>query len=129
MPSFFRRPNTAVVVTVSERQFGWATVLDLEGDITAGEGTAALRRETRRLITEGRVDIVLNLARVRYIDSSGLGEMVAAQTAARRGGGQVALLAPTPNVREVLKVTRLASVFDVYEDEAGSLRGMSGGRG
>ena len=128
MRNYFRRVNTATVVTVSERQSGLVTVLDLEGDLTFGDGTATLRRVTRRLIAEGRPDILLDLARVRYIDSSGLGEMVAAQTAARRAGGQVALLAPTPNVREVFEMTRLVQVFDIYPDEPAALRGMSGGQ-
>src|SRR5918993_5936654 len=90
-------------VACGERQSGRVTILDLEGGITFGGGTAALRRETRRLLAEGRPDILLDLARVRYVDSSGLGEMVAALLAARRAGGQVALLAPTPNVREVFE--------------------------
>ena len=111
-----------------ERRVGRVTILDLEGDVTLGEGTAGLRRETRRLIDEGQVYILLDLARVRYVDSSGLGEMVAAQSAARRAGGQVALLAPTPNVREVFEMTRMAQVFDIYADEAGALRGMAAGR-
>ncbi len=128
MRNYFRRDNTEAVVTVSERQSGLVTVLDLEGDLTSGDGTATLRRVTRRLIAEGRPDILLDLARVRYIDSSGLGEMVAAQTAARRAGGQVALLALTPNVREVFEMTRLVQVFDIYPDEPAALRGMSGGR-
>ncbi|MDQ3255305.1 MAG: STAS domain-containing protein [Acidobacteriota bacterium] len=117
------------VVTVGERQCGLATILDLEGNVTFGEGTATLRRDTRRLIAEGRVEIVLNLAGVRYVDSSGLGEMVAAQTAARRCGGRVALLGLSPNVRGLFEMTRLVDVFDVYEDEPSALRGMSGGRG
>ena len=104
------------------------TILGLEGNVTFGDGTAALRRETRRLIAEGRPDLLLDLSRVRYVDSSGLGEMVAAQLAAHRAGGQVALLAPTTSVREVFEMTRLVQVFDVYADEASALRGMSGGR-
>ena len=115
-------------VTVGERRFGRATVLDLEGGVTFGEGTATLRRETRRLIAEGRVEIVMNLAGVRYVDSSGLGEMVAALLAARRAGGQVALLGLSSNVREVFEMTRLVEVFDIYADEAGALRGMAAGR-
>ena len=114
--------------SVGERHFGRVTILDLEGDVTINAGTSALRRETRRLIAAGRPEILLNLARIRYVDSSGLGEMVAAQLAARRPGGRVALLAPPPNVREVFKVTRMAQVFDIYEDEASALRVMGAGR-
>jgi anti-sigma B factor antagonist len=107
-----------------ERQVGRVTILDLEGGITFGGGTADLRQQTRRLIAEGRTDILLNLAGVRYVDSSGLGEMVAAQTAARRVGGRVAVLSPSANVRELLKVTALTGVFDIYEDESAAIAGM-----
>ena len=128
MRNYFRAVNAVAVVTVSERQCGRATILDLEGNVTFGEGTATLRKETRRLIAEGRVFILLNLAGVRYVDSSGLGEMVAALTAARRGGGRVSLLGLSPNVRALFEMTRLVSAFDIYEDEAGALRGMVTGR-
>lgn len=128
MRNYFWTGNTATTLAVSERRFGQMTVLDLEGSVTLGDGTATLRRETRRLTAEGRPDILLNLSRVRYVDSSGLGEMVAAQAAARRAGGRVALLGLSPNVREVFAVTRLLTVFDIYDDEAGALRGMDGGQ-
>ena len=128
MRNYFTGANTVAVLTVSERRSGQMTVLDLEGSVTLGDGTATLRRETRRLIAEGRADILLNLSDVRYVDSSGLGEMVAALAAARRAGGRVALLGLSPNVREVFAVTRLLTVFDIYEDEAGALTGMGTGR-
>ena len=112
-----------------ERQVGRVTILDLEGSVTVCDGRDELRRETRRLIASGRPHLLLDLSRVRYVDSCGLGEMVAAQLAARRAGGRVALLSPTPNVREVLGVTRLGQVFDIYEDEAVALREMGGERG
>ena len=112
-------------VRCGERRLGRVTILDLEGSITFGVGTSALRRETRRLIAEGRADILLDLSRVRYVDSSGLGEVVAALAAARRVGGRVALLGLSPNVGEVFEVTRLVAVFDIYDDEAGALNGMN----
>jgi anti-sigma B factor antagonist len=128
MPDYLRGVNTVAGVTVSERRSGRVTILDLEGGITFGEGTAALRRETRRLIAEGRPDILLNFSRVRYVDSSALGEMVAAQAAARRDGGRVGLLRLSPNVREVFEMTRLVRVFDIYQDEPSAVREMSGGQ-
>jgi len=115
-------------VECGERQSGRVTILDLEGNVTIGEGTATLRREMRHLIAEKRPDILLNFARVRYVDSSGLGEMVAAQTTARRAGGRVALLSLPQNVREVFEVTRLVRVFDIYDDEPSAVRGMAAGR-
>lgn len=128
MRNYLRSVNAVAVVNVKERRFGRVTILDLKGGVTIGEGTATLRRETRRLIGEGRPDLLLNLSGVRYVDSSGLGEMVAAQAAARRAGGRVALLGLSPNVREVFEVTRLLTIFDIYEDEAVALRGMDGGQ-
>ena len=112
-------------IACGERHSGRVTILDLTGAVTVGDGTATLRRETRRLIAAGSPDLLLNLARVRYVDSSGLGEMVAAQLAALRAGGQVALLALAPNVREVFEMTRLVQVFDIYADEASAVKGMS----
>ena len=88
MRNYFQGVTTLPAVTVGERHVGRVTILDLEGDVTINAGTTALRRETRRLIAAGRPDLLLNLARVRYVDSSGLGEMVAAQLAARRAGGR-----------------------------------------
>jgi anti-anti-sigma factor len=65
---------------------------------------------------------------VRYVDSSGLGEMVASQTAARRVGGRVAVLSPSANVRELFEVTALTGVFDIFEDEAAAVEMMAAGR-
>jgi anti-sigma B factor antagonist len=114
-------------VTISERHAGRVTILDLKGSVTVCGGTDTLRQEARRLIATGRPDLLLNLSCIRYVDSCGLGEIVSAQLAARRAGGQVALLAPAPNVREVFEVTGLAQVFDIYADEASAVRGMGGG--
>ena len=72
MPNYLRGVNTKAGVAVSERQSGMVTILGLEGNVTFGDGTAALRRETRRLIAEGRADLLLDLSRVRYVDSSGV---------------------------------------------------------
>ena len=112
----------------NERQVGGVMVLDLEGGITFGGGTADLRQGTRRLIADGHAHILLNLAGVRYVDSSGLGEMVAAQTAAHRVGGRVAILSPSANVRELFEVTALTGVFDIFEDEAAAVEQMEAGR-
>jgi anti-sigma B factor antagonist len=104
------------------------TILDLEGGITFGGGAVDLRRHTCRLIAEGRANILLNLAGVRYLDSSGLGEMVAAQTAARRGGSRVAILSPSANVRELFEVMAPTGVFDIYENESAAVERMEAGR-
>lgn len=114
-------------IKVSERKFEEVTVLNFEGDITIGQGTSILRQETRRLIKEGRINIILNLADVRYIDSSGLGEMVSALTASGREGGTIVLLNVSQNVRELLRVTKLVTVFRIYNDEQSAFRSIRGG--
>jgi anti-sigma B factor antagonist len=116
-----------VQLKVVERQSRGVTILDLEGDITFGEGTTTLRKETRRLILGGRPNILLNLASVRYVDSSALGEMVSALLAARRENGRMALLNVTPNVWELFEMTRLATVFDTYSDEQAACKEAGGG--
>lgn len=100
-------------VKIYEHKSPGRTILDIEGDILFGDGTATLREEIRRSIREGRTNIVLNLARVRYIDSSGLGEMVSGLLAACREGGQIRLMNVSPNVQELLDVTKLSTVFEV----------------
>ena len=78
-------------------------------------------------IANGRFNILLNLTRVRYVDSSGLGEMVAAQTAARRARGPDHPPWPPPKVRELFEMTRLSSVFDIYAEEPSARRNLSEG--
>lgn len=108
-------------IRVCERQFGGMTILDLEGDVIFGEGAATLRKETRRLIEQGHANILLNLAKVRYIDSSGMGEMVSALMAAHRKGGQLGLMGMSPHVRELFEITKLTTVFNIYADERSAI--------
>ncbi len=116
------RPSSfpaAIGLTVTERQVGDLTALDLEGHLTIiGHGSGTLRRAIRHLIEEGRRNFVLNLARVSYVDSSGLGELVASLLAITRAGGQLKLLNVRENVREVMEVTRLQTVFEIGDDES-----------
>ncbi len=111
-----------------ERHFDDVTILEFKCDIIIGLGTTELRQQTRRLIGEGRVKIILNLAEVRYVDSSGMGEMVAALTTAARHGGDIALLNVSDNVLHLLKVTKLVTVFAIYDDEQEAVKSIKGGR-
>jgi anti-sigma B factor antagonist len=76
-------------LNISERQAGDVTVLDMNGKITIGEGSVALRTAIRRLLEEGKKRILLNLAGVGYIDSSGIGELVSSYTAINKENGQL----------------------------------------
>jgi anti-sigma B factor antagonist len=108
-------------LNINERQAGDVTVLDMSGKITIGEGSVALRTAIRRMLEEGKKRILLNLAGVSYIDSSGIGELVSSYTAINKDGGQLKLLNLTQKLRDLLTITKLLTVFDVYESEADAL--------
>jgi anti-sigma B factor antagonist len=106
---------------IKERQAGDVTVLDMSGKITIGEGSVALRSAVRRLLEEGKKKILLNLAGVGYIDSSGIGELVSSFTAINKEGGQLKLLNLTQKLQDLLGITKLLTVFDVYDNESDAL--------
>ena len=108
-------------LNIRERQAGDITVLDMDGRITIGEGSVALRSAIRRLLEEGKKNILLNLAGVGYIDSSGIGELVSSYTAINKEGGQLKLLSLTAKLRDLLTITKLLTVFDHYEAESDAL--------
>ena len=107
---------------VKERQAGDVTILDLTGDVRMGEGSIALRDAIRNLGEQGKKKVLLNLAGVKYIDSSGIGELIANYTTISRQGGQLKLLKLTDRVQNLLVITKLLTVFDAYDDEAEALK-------
>jgi anti-sigma B factor antagonist len=96
-------------------------VLDLSGRITLGEGSVQIRDAIRELLGKGRKSILLDLGEVNYIDSSGLGELVSAYTSARNQGAALKLLKLTKKVHDLLQLTKLYTVFDIYDDEAAAI--------
>jgi anti-sigma B factor antagonist len=104
------------------RDAAGVTVVDLSGRLTLGEGSALLRKTIRELLEEQRSNILLNLADVDYIDSSGIGELVSDFTAVKKCGGNLKLLQLTKKVHDLLQLTKLFTVFDVYSDEPGAVR-------
>jgi anti-sigma B factor antagonist len=96
-------------------------ILDLSGRITLGEGSVQLRDAIRNLIGKGQKKILLDLGEVNYIDSSGLGELVSAFTTARNQGAALKLLKLTKKVHDLLQLTKLYTVFDIYDDEASAI--------
>ena len=109
-------------LNISERQVGDVTILDMDGKITIGEGSVALRTAIRRLLEEGKKKILLNLGKVGYVDSSGIGELVSSFTAiGKEEGGQLKLLNLTQKIKDLLTITKLLTVFDVYESEEEAL--------
>ena len=108
-------------LNIKERQAGDITILDMDGKVTIGEGSVALRTAIRRLLEENKKKILLNLGKVGYIDSSGIGELVSSYTAINKEGGQLKLLNLTTKLKDLLGITKLLTVFDVYEDESDAL--------
>jgi anti-sigma B factor antagonist len=110
-----------VSMKVNTRQVDGITILDLSGRITLGEGSVQLRDAVRDLLAKGSKLILLNLADVNYIDSSGIGELVSAYTTVRNQGGELKLLNLTKKVHDLLQITKLYTVFDVKDDEASAI--------
>lgn len=112
-------------VKLSTRQVGDVSVVDVAGRITLGEGSSALRDLMRDMVSKGQKKILLNLGEVSYIDSSGIGELVSGFTTVTNNGGQLKLLGLTKRVKDLLQITKLYTVFDVHDDEAGAIRSFA----
>ncbi len=114
-----------MTMTASSRQVNGVTIVDLNGRITLGEGSVIVRDTVRDLLGKGNKNILLNLADVSYIDSSGIGELVSAFTHVRREGGELKLLKLTKKVHDLLQITKLYTVFDIKDDEAAAVAAFS----
>jgi anti-sigma B factor antagonist len=102
---------------IDSRTIGDVHILDCSGKITLGQGTMTVRNVVLDILKTGGRKIVLNLADVNYIDSPGVGELVSSYTTVIRQGGQLKLLCLTKKIQEVLAITRLLTVFQVYDSE------------
>jgi len=107
---------------VKERQAGDVTILDMSGEVRIGEGAISLRDSIRNLADQGKKNVLLNLAGVKYMDSTGVGELIANYTTIKRGGGQLKLLNLTDRIQNLLVITKLLTVFDSYDNEAEALK-------
>jgi anti-sigma B factor antagonist len=103
------------------RTIGDVTVLDCSGKITLGEGTMTVRNTVRDILKADGKKILLNLADVNYIDSSGIGELVSTYTTVTNGGGQLKLLSLTKKIQELLAITKLLTVFQTFDNEQTAL--------
>ncbi len=112
-------------VKLNTRQVGDVAVIDVAGRITLGEGSSALRDSIRELVSKGQKKVLLNLAEVSYIDSSGIGELVSGFTTVTNSGGQLRLLNLTKRVKDLLQITKLYTVFDVHDEEASAIRSFA----
>jgi len=100
-------------------------VLHLQGPITLGKATEKFRSLIQEALDGGKKNILLNMAEVFYIDSSGLGELVAAYTTATRRGGKLKLMKLTQRVQDVVQLTKVYRIFEVYSDEDTAIRSFA----
>ncbi|HUJ49054.1 MAG TPA: STAS domain-containing protein [Bryobacteraceae bacterium] len=112
-------------VKLTTRQVGDVTVIDATGRITLGEGASTFRDMIRDLATKGNKKLLVNLGDVSYIDSSGIGEMVSGFTTVTNHGGQLKLLSLSKRVKDLLQITKLYTVFEVFDDEASAVRSFA----
>jgi anti-sigma B factor antagonist len=103
-----------MLLKTSTRSLGGVVIIDCYGRIIMGEETASLRQQVKELLNQSR-HIILNLADVHYIDSSGLGTLVGLYSSARSVGGEIKLAALTGRVKDVLQITKLGSIFEFYD--------------
>src|SRR5207244_3429340 len=115
-------------LNVKTRKVDGIVVVDMSGRLTIGEPVLLLRETLRVQVNDGARQFVLNLGDVSYIDSSGLGELVSAYTTVRNKQGDVKLLNLTAKAKDLLQMTKLLTVFDVYEDEAKAIEALKGSK-
>lgn len=112
-------------MTITERKSGDVTIMDVEGKILLGEGDVQLKRKIDELIERKETKLLLNLANVPYMDSGGLGEIVRSYTTVKRAGGELKLLNATKRISDLLTITKLITVFEIYETEGEALKSYS----
>ncbi len=112
-------------VTMTTRQVGDVTVIDAAGRITLGEGSTTFRDTIKDLVAKGDKKVLLNLSEVSYIDSSGIGELVSGFTTVSNSGGKLKLVGLTKRVQDLLQITKLYTVFEVFDEEAPALASFS----
>jgi anti-sigma B factor antagonist len=113
-------------LNIRERRSGDVTVLDMNGRMRIGDDAIALRNSIRVLVKEGKTKILLNLAGVTHIDSCGLAELISGHMSLNKSGGVIKLVHLTKRVRELMTITKLVTVFDIYDDEPEAVASFQG---
>ena len=109
-------------IKMTNREVDGVSVVELDGRIVLGEESNSLRETLKGLLANGKKKIVLNMANIKYIDSSGLGSLVAGHVTAKSQGASVRLCHLGQKFHEVMQMTKLLTVFDVYDTEAAAVR-------
>jgi anti-sigma B factor antagonist len=110
---------------ITERIVDTITILDLKGKLTIGEGAELLKDKSESLVFQGRTRVIVNLAAVPYIDSGGLGQLVACYTTLAKAGGRLKLLNVGTKNHDLLSITKLVSVFDTFDTEREAIESYS----
>jgi anti-sigma B factor antagonist len=113
-------------LSVNTRKVQGVVVVDMSGKLSAGEPVLLLRTTVKRFSEDGSKKFLLNLGAVSYIDSAGLGELIAAYTSLRNKGGDVKLLNLTKTAKDLLQMTKLLTVFDTFDDESKAVQALAG---
>lgn len=112
-------------MTIEERPTGNVMILDLKGKLTIGDGDELLKDKINSLVQQGHTKLILNLAEVPYIDSGGLGQVVRTYTTVKQHNGSLKLMNVTKRIEDLLAITKLLTVFDVFETEQEALQSFS----
>jgi anti-sigma B factor antagonist len=118
--------ESVVNLYLNERRMGDVIVLDLKGRIRITGGTTDLHRSVRCLVAEGKTQILLDLSQVTHIDSGGLGELLASRVTVSNKGGEMKLTHLTERMHEILTMTGLSTVFDIYDNEQEAVASFKG---
>ena len=113
-------------MTLKERRVGDVTVLDLKGRLVLDDGDGVLRTRINELADEGRVRLVLNMQDVTYVDSCGVGVLIAKYVSLRKKHGDLKLLNLTPRSHHLMEISKLLNVFEVFDSEDQALRSFPG---
>lgn len=114
-----------MTVKTTVREAGSVTIVDLAGRVTLGASASTFGDKIRELTAAGKKQILLNLADLSYLDSSGIGELVASVSTAARAGGSMKLLNPQKRVREILDITHVSSMFEIFDNEAAGVKSFA----
>jgi len=112
-------------MTTTTRQVGLVTIVDISGRIVLGEECTSLGKLVSDLLDKGHNKILVNLADVHRVDTAGLAYIISGLTSARKRNGDLKLLNPTKDLRGVLEITRLLTVFDIKDDEVAAVRSFA----
>ena len=108
-------------MTVSERSVGNVTIIDVLGNVTLNDGAEQVRDKVRSVLQQGQKNLLVNLSKVSYMDSAGLGELVQAYSTVAKQAGKLKLVSPTKRLQDLLVITKLATVFDSFDDETAAV--------